>query len=415
MALNLVAQLQAAVPTAISRIEVAGSVRRWQETVGDLDILCVSEEPQAVMTAFRSLPQVVDVVVGGPAKTRVRLTNGLECDLRVVAAQHWGAALQYFTGSKAHNVTLRELALEQGWSLSEYGLKSTSDESVMRFFTEEEALYAFLGLDWIPPELRQNRGEIAAAQAHALPELIREEDIRGELHGHSDFSDGRATIAEMAAAALARGYEYWLVSDHSVGLGITGGVDAARLHEQREIINRLNESWQHEGIRFRLLLGTEVDILADGSLGLPDEVLAELDVVIASIHSSLRQDREVITARCLRAVRNPHVDILGHPTGRLLGSRPETAIDMEAVLQACAATGTVVEINAHPARLDLNDVYTRRAVELGCRIAISTDAHEPAEMDLLSYGIHSGRRAWLRAQDVINTRPVDEMLAMLKK
>ncbi|NOZ48640.1 MAG: DNA polymerase/3'-5' exonuclease PolX [Chloroflexi bacterium] len=413
-ALDLIAQLQAVVPAALRQIEVAGSVRRWQETVGDLDILCVSDQPEAVMAAFRALPIVVEAVVSGPTKTRVRLANGLECDLRVVAAKHWGAALQYFTGSKEHNVALRELALKQGWSLNEYGLTATGPENTEVFFADEAELYAFLGLEWIPPELRQNRGEIEAARQHHLPDLITVDAIRGELHGHSTFSDGKTSIAEMAEAARARGYSYWLVSDHSVGLGITGGVDAAKLQQQRRIIDDLNQQWQRQGEDFRLLLGTEVEILADGALGLADDVLARLDVVIASIHSSLRQQRDVITARCLRAVQNPHVDILGHPTSRLLGSRPATDINVEAVLQVCAATGTVVEINAHPARLDLNDVYTRRAVELGCKIAISSDAHEPADMDLLEYGVHTGRRAGLSPTAVINTRPLTEMLALLK-
>lgn len=417
-ALDIIAHLQSALSLdVLKKIEVAGSVRRWKESVGDLDILCVSEQAEVVMAAFHSLPAVVDVLLSGSSKSRVRLTNGLECDLRVVEERHWGAALQYFTGSKEHNVALRELALKQGWSLNEYGLTATGTGEAPAgravFFAEEAALYEFLGLAWVPPELREQRGEIEAARQHALPRLITVADIQGELHGHSTYSDGKASIAEMAAAARARGYRYWLVSDHSVGLGITGGVDAAALAEQREIIRRLNRQWQEEGVDFQLLLGTEVEILADGSLGLPDEVLAQLDVVVASIHSSLRQDRDTITARCLQAVRNPHVDILGHPSGRLLGSRPATAIDMEAVLRTCAATGTVVEINAHPSRLDLNDVYARHAVDLGCKIAINTDAHSPAGMDFLTYGVHTARRAWLTPDAVINTRPVREMLAML--
>lgn len=418
-ALDLIAGLRAALPAGtLAKIEAAGSMRRWKETVGDLDVLAVSAEPEAVMTAFKSLPPVVEALAAGRTKSRVRLANGLECDLRVVEPRHWGAALQYFTGSKEHNVALRELALKQGWSLNEYGLTATgrgeAPEGEEQFFESEEALYNFLGLDWIPPELREDRGEIAAAQTGSLPRLITQADVQGEVHGHTTFSDGHNSIAEMAEAARSRGHRYWLVSDHSVGLGITGGVDAAKLAEQRAEIDRLHKQWQAEGVDFRLALGTEVEILADGSLGLPDDVLAQLDVVVASIHSSLRQDRETITARCLAAVRNPHVDILGHPTGRLLGRRPPTELDVEAVLQTCAETGTVVEINAHPSRLDLNDVYTRRAVELGCQIAISTDAHSPADMDLLEYGIHTARRAWLAPADVINTHPLADMLATLK-
>ncbi|HEY52042.1 MAG TPA: DNA polymerase/3'-5' exonuclease PolX [Caldilineae bacterium] len=414
-ALQLIHELRSVLPAeALTRIEVAGSVRRWQETVGDLDILAISAQPETVMAAFQALPQVVDVAVSGVTKSRVRLINDMECDLRVVEARHWGAALQYFTGSKEHNVAMRELAQKLGWRLNEYGLTATGrgqDPAGMeRFFETEEALYAFLGLAWIPPEMREDRGEVALAQARQLPRLLTSTDILGELHGHSTWSDGKNTIAEMAEAARRRGYRYWSVCDHSVGLGITGGVDAERLNQQAVEIQQLNARWRAEGVDFRLLHGIEVEVLADGALGLPDEVLAQLDVVVASIHSSLRQDRETITARCLQAVRNPHVDILGHPTGRLLGRRPPSALDVEQVLRACAEAGTVVEINAHPSRLDLNDVYARRAVELGCKLAINTDAHSPADMDMMPYGVAVARRAWLTPDDVINTRPVEALL-----
>ena len=419
LAMELIQALRRALPPdTIAAIEPAGSLRRWKETVGDLDILAITSRPAQVMNAFQRLPQVEEVLLGGETKTRVRLRGGLECDLRVVEPQHWGTALQYFTGSKAHNIELRELALKQGWSLSEYGLKATGKGDAPageeRYFETEEALYEFLGLDWIPPEMRENRGEIALAQAHNLPRLLTRDDILGELHGHSDWSDGRASIEEMAEAAMARGYRYWLLSDHSVGLGVVGGVDGEKLAQQRRIVDELNARWSQAGVDFRLLLGVELEILADGSLALPDEVLAQLDVVVASIHSSLRQDRETITQRCLKAVMNPHVDILGHPTSRLLGRRPPTEIDMERVLQACAETGTVVEINAHPWRLDLNDVHARRAVDLGCKIAISTDAHRPTDMDYLVYGVGVARRAWLTPEDVINTRSLEGMLALLK-
>ena len=414
-ALQLIHELRSVLPAeALTRIEVAGSVRRWQETVGDLDILAISAQPETVMAAFQALPQVVDVAVSGVTKSRVRLINDMECDLRVVEARHWGAALQYFTGSKEHNVAMRELAQKLGWRLNEYGLTATGrgqdPAGTERFFETEEALYAFLGLAWIPPEMREDRGEVALAQARQLPRLLTSTDILGELHGHSTWSDGKNTIAEMAEAARRRGYRYWSVCDHSVGLGITGGVDAERLNQQAVEIQQLNARWRAEGVDFRLLHGIEVEVLADGALGLPDEVLAQLDVVVASIHSSLRQDRETITARCLQAVRNPHVDILGHPTGRLLGRRPPSALDVEQVLRACAEAGTVVEINAHPSRLDLNDVYARRAVELGCKLAINTDAHSPADMDMMPYGVAVARRAWLTPDDVINTRPVEALL-----
>jgi DNA polymerase (family 10) len=315
-------------------------------------------------------------------------------------------------------VPVRELALKQGWSLNEYGLTATgkgdATEGEQRFFPQEEALYAFLGMAWVPPELRENRGEIQAALRDELPHLITLADIRGELHGHSTWSDGDASIAEMADAARAQGYAYWTVSDHSVGLGVVQGVDGAQLLEQAAEIDALNRRYAQEGVDFRLLRGIEVEVLADGTMGLPDEVLAGLDIVVASIHSGLRQDRETITTRCLKVIYNPHVDILGHPTGRLIGQRPPSEIDMERILQACAETGTVVEINAHPSRLDVSDVFARRAVELGCKIAINSDAHEVSGMDVMPYGIGTARRAWLTADDVVNTRPLDAMLALLK-
>ncbi len=419
LAQELVNALREALPSGkLEKIEVMGSLRRWRETIGDLDLLAVSDDAAAVMEAFCSLPQVSDVAVAGATKTSVILANGMQVDLRVVEAKHWGAALQYFTGNLPHNRTVRNVALRRGWSLNEYGLVATgkgdAQEGEEKFFEDEAALYEFLGMTWIPPVLREDRGEIEAAQNGNLPDLVTLDDIRGELHGHTTWSDGTASIAEMAAMARAQGYGYWNVSDHSAGLGMVNGLDGERIAKQAQEIRKLNQQWADEGVDFRLLRGTELEILADGTLGLPDEVIAELDVVVASIHSGLRQDRETITERCLKAVRNPHVDILGHPTGRLIGSRPPSDIDVERVLEVCAETGTVVEINASPYRLDLNDVWARRAVELGCKIAISSDAHAPDNMDLMPYGMGTAQRAWITAADVINTREVEEMLGMLK-
>jgi len=419
LAEGLIADLLAALPPGIvQRIEIAGSLRRWQETIGDVDLLAVSDRPVAVMEAFRGLPQAVDILSAGDRRSSIALPSGMQVDLRVVEARHWGAALAYFTGSQAHNVAVRELAQAQGWSLNEYSLTAQGHpalpDGAARYFETEEELYAFLGLDWVAPELRQNAGEVQAARQHALPRLIEVADIAGELHSHTTFSDGQYTIAEMAAAAQSKGYRYWNVSDHSIGLGVTQGVDATRLAEQRAEIERLNAGYTAAGVDFRLLLGTEAEVLADGRLGLPDGVLAGLDVVVASIHTGLRQDRETITERCLKAVRNPHVDILGHPTGRLIGRRESSDIDLDRVLQVCAETGTIVEINAHPARLDLSGPYARRAVALGCTLAINCDAHSIDDMALLPYGVHTARRGWVRAQDVVNTRPLDEMLGMLK-
>ncbi|MBX3013535.1 MAG: DNA polymerase/3'-5' exonuclease PolX [Caldilineaceae bacterium] len=420
LALSLLAGLRAALPTdAIDRLEIAGSLRRWKETIGDVDILCVSTQPAAVMAAFQKLPQVHEVTHAGETKSSVILANGLQVDLRVVNGESWGAALQYFTGSKEHNVPVRDLALRRGWSLNEYGLTATGtgDEAAGTtcFFTEEAELYTFLGLDWVPPELRENRGELPAARNHTLPRLVDLQDIRGELHGHSTWSDGTATIAEMAEAARTRGYHYWALCDHSVGLGMVGGLDGERLRQQALEIARINQAYAEQGIDFRLLRGIEVEILSDGSLGLPDDVLAELDVVVASIHSGLRQERATITERCLKAIHHPHVDILGHPTGRLIGSRAPSELDMEVVLQACAETGTVPEINAHPSRLDMSDVYTRRALELGCKIAINSDAHERTGMEVMPYGVATARRAWVTAEQVINAQPWPVMQRLLKR
>ena len=419
IALALIASLQAALPAgAIEKIEVAGSLRRWKETIGDVDMVCVSSDPEAVMAAFRTLPEVADVIGSGATKTMVTLHNGLDVDLRVVEPKHWGATLVYFTGNREHQIQLRETALKLGWSLNEYGATATgagaAPEGEERFFADEEALYGFLGLQFVPPELRESRGELAAARRSELPVLIEASDIRGEFHSHTTWSDGTRSVLEMAQAAHAHGYSYWSVSDHSVGLGIVQGVDGARLRKQAEEIAAANAWFAEQGTTFRILQGSEVEILADGELGLSDAVLATLDVVVASIHSAQRQDRETITARCLKAVYNPHVDILGHPTSRIIGLRPPTEIDVEQVLQACKETGTVVEINANPARLDLNDVYSRRAVELGCKLVINCDAHSLADLDLLEYGIHTARRGWLTAADVVNTRPLDKALAFFK-
>jgi DNA polymerase (family 10) len=419
LALGLVAGLRQKVAEgAIARLEIGGSLRRWKETIGDVDILVVSDTPEPVMDAFVTLPQVSNIVGRGDTKCSVILGSGLRVDLRVVEAQHWGAALQYFTGNKEHNVAVRDIALKLGWSLNEYGLTATgkgkAKEGEEMFFAEEADLYQFLGHSCIPPELRENRGELAAAKAGKLPKLIEIGDMRGELHGHSTWSDGTAPIAVMAAAAQGRGYGYWGVCDHSVGLGMVGGLDSERLLAQAEEIAKLNAQYAREGKDFRLLRGTEVEILADGSLGLPDEALAQLDVVVASIHSGLRQDRDTITARCLKAIQNPHVDILGHATGRMIESRPPSELDMEQVLKACAESGTVVEINAHPSRLDVSDVYARRALELGCKLAINCDAHTSDGMEMMEYGIGTARRGWVEAKDVVNTYPLAQMLSMLK-
>jgi len=392
----------------VRRVTHAGSLRRFRSTIGDLDILAATEAPAEVMTAFQELPQVETVLLSGETKTRVRLLNGLEADLRCLEEKQWGTALQYFTGSQAHNVRLRELALKRGFSLSEYSLTPLDGPPVL--CAEEEEVYGALGLPFIEPELREDRGEIEAALAGELPQLVSIHDIRGEVHGHSTWSDGEASIEEMALAAQARGYEYLTISDHSQSLGMTGGLTPGRLRAQRAEIDEV----QAKLGRLRLLQGTEVEIKADGSLDFPDQVLAELDFVVASVHSGLRQDRDAITARVVNAMRNPHVHAIGHPSGRLLTQREESAVDLDQVLRVAAETGTMIEINAAPERLDLDDAHVRRAVELGVQLVINTDAHRPENFDNLLFGVATARRGWAGPEHIANTLPIEALLARRK-
>ncbi|NOZ27105.1 MAG: DNA polymerase/3'-5' exonuclease PolX [Chloroflexi bacterium] len=407
VALALLRGLMEGIPS-LSQATVAGSLRRWRETIGDLDLLAAAEDPEPVMEVFVGLPDVAEVILRGTTKTSIRTRDGLQVDLRVVPPERWGTALQYFTGSQAHNIALRERALKLGFSLSEYALKR--DDGSELLCSEEESVYEALGLPWIPPELRENRGEIEAAAEGRLPRLIEMGHLQGELHAHSTWSDGTATIEEMAEAARARGYRYLVITDHSESLGVTGGLTVERLREQRAEIDRLNERWSD----FRLLQGAEVEVRADGTLDYPDEVLAELDCVVASLHTGLRQDRDQITARALAAIRNPHVDVLGHPSGRLLGRREESAVDLEAVLQAAAETGVAMEVNAHPSRLDLDDVHVRRAIELGVPLVINCDAHSPADFDFIEYGVATARRGWATPDCVLNTLSLDRLEQWLR-
>ena len=391
----------------VVQAEAAGSLRRMRATVGDIDLLVASADPEPVMDRFVSLPLVAEVSLRGPTKCTVILQNGLQVDLRVLPPERYGSLLQYFTGSKDHNVALRELALKQGLSLSEYGFKRDGEEILC---PREEDVYHTLGLEWIPPELRENRGEIEAAGRGQLPKLVELEDIQGDLHVHTNWSDGAASLEEMARAARARGYRYLVISDHTKSLGVARGLTPERLRQQRAEIERLNAAFGD----FRILQGAEVEIKADGSLDFPDEVLAELDVVIASVHSGLRQERERITARLVSAMRNPHVDIIGHPSGRILGQREASAVDMDELLRVAAETGTCLEVNAQPVRLDLDDVHIRRAIEMGVKLAINTDAHSVGGLDVMRYGVATARRGWAEAKDVINTRPLEELLRLIK-
>lgn len=389
----------------VAAAESAGSLRRWRETVGDIDLLVAARTPRSVIDAFLKFPEVQRVRGQGDTKASVELANGLPVQVWVHPPRHFGAALQYATGSQAHNVRLRELALSRGMSLSEHGFKLADGRTLE--CPREEDVYAQLGLPWIPPELREDRGEIQAAVAGHLPDLVKASDIRGELHAHTDWSDGAATLEEMAEGAIAAGLEYLVITDHSRSLGVANGLTPERVRQQRKAIDALRRKL---GTRLRLLHGTEVEILADGGLDFPDEILAEFDLVTASVHSSLRQSRERVTQRMINAIRHPGVDIIGHLTGRMIGTRDPADLDLEAVFAAAAEQGVALEINAHPERLDLNEVHARRATELGCLLAVNTDAHRPDQLGLREYGLGVARRAWVTRHNVVNAWPVERVL-----
>jgi DNA polymerase (family 10) len=405
---SFITALGAACP-AVQQATYAGSLRRGRETIGDLDILAATTEPGIVVQAFTTLPLVARVESSGREKATVFLHNGLQADLIAIEPALWGAALQHFTGSKAHNIRFRELALARGLSFSENGFKPLSGGAALPCATEED-VYAAIGLPWIAPELRENQGEFEAAAAGRLPQLVELGDIRADLHMHSDWSDGKASIRAMAEAARAQGYTYMALTDHSAFLGITNGLDGARLRQQAAEVAALNSDYAASGVNFRILHGVEVDITADGGLALPDDVLAALDIVVASPHVKLSQPPEQATERLLRAIRNPHVDILGHPTGRLIGSRPGSEIDLDAIARAAADTGTLLEINAGPERLDLDAPSVRRVLELGAKLTIDSDAHHPDNLQWLRLGVLTARRGWAQAKDVANTWPLATLL-----
>jgi DNA polymerase (family X) len=393
----------------VQRAEAAGSLRRRRSTIGDLDFLVAAPEAEPIMEAFCQYPSVARVLGHGPTKSSVEMGNGLQADLRVLPAERFGTLLQYFTGSKDHNVKLRELALRQKLSLNEHAF-TRPDGSEILCATEDE-VYGQLGLQYVPPEMREDRGEIEAAAKGRLPQLITEADLCSELHSHSTWSDGALTIQAMAQAAHERGRQVLAVTDHSYSLGVTGGLTPERILAQRQEIDAAQAAL---GRDLRLLQGAEVEIKSDGRLDFTDEVLASLDIVVASLHTGLRQPREQVTARLLSAVQNRHVDIIGHPTGRLFPDRDGADLDMEAVLQAAAASGVALEINAHPMRLDLDDVYAHRALELGCLLTINTDAHHASNLDLAHFGVGIARRAWATPEQVINTWSAEKLLAWLK-
>jgi DNA polymerase (family 10) len=394
--------------TGLGDVSVAGSVRRYRETIGDLDVLVSSDDPAPVIEAFTNLSCVEEVLAAGTTKASVRVSGALQVDLRVVPPEAYGAALMYFTGSKDHNIRLRELAQTKGLKLSEYGLFKGERRLVAK---TEEAVYRRLGLEYVPPELREDRGEIQAALDGTLPRLVERSDIKGDLHVHSNWSDGHGTVADVARAAKAMGYQYVSVNDHTRSLGVAHGLTVERLEQQMGEIDQLNRRLRG----FRVLKGTEVDILSDGRLDLPDDLLARLDVVVASIHSGFGQPRDRMTGRILSAIENPHVDIIGHPTGRLLGSRDPYEVEIERVIEAAARTGTALEINAYQERLDLNDVNARRAAESGVKLAIGTDAHHVDQLWMMDLGVHTARRGWLTRKDVLNTLDVPSLRRALAR
>jgi DNA polymerase (family 10) len=395
----------------VTDAQSGGSLRRMRDTVGDLDILVASEDPSAVMDVFVNQPRIHRVLGRGSTKASIEFNDGLRVQLWVYPPREFGTALVYATGSKEHNIRLREMALAKNLSLSDHSFASTDGGKDIYCATEQE-VYETLGLPWIPPELREDRGEIQAAKENRLPKLIQRKDIRADLQMHSTWSDGKLSMLEMARLAAKRGMKVIAFTDHSVSLGVTGGLSMEDHKKQAAEIRKIQKQLG-EGIR--VLHATEVEIKADGTLDYPDEFLKSLDLVLASLHTSLRQPREKVTQRLLNAIRNPHVDIIGHPTGRLIQEREGADLDMEAVLNAAAQTGVALEINAHPARLDLNDIHARRARELGIPISLNTDAHSEEDMDMLPYGVATARRAWLEPKDVINTWTPRKLLDWLKK
>ncbi|MDD5710598.1 MAG: DNA polymerase/3'-5' exonuclease PolX [Candidatus Colwellbacteria bacterium] len=393
----------------VSRAVIAGSLRRRKETIGDLDLLAVSLNPDRVMKFFTSQREVARVLAKGSTKASVTLKQGIDADLRVVGAGSYGAALAYFTGSKTHNIALRKIAQSKGLKLNEYGLYRGSRRIAGR---SEEEIYENLGLQYVEPEMREDRGEIELARRHALPRLVRYGTLKGDLQIQTNWTDGKNSISEMAQAALARKLEYIVITDHTQNLKMVHGLDVKRLTAQGKEIDAVNKKLRG---KIKILRGAECDILKDGSMDLPDRALAELDVVGASIHSYFNLNNQQQTERVKRALANPHVDILFHPTGRLIGRRPPLELDMEEIIRSAHKTKTILEVNAFPNRLDLGDEYIRQCVKGGVKMSISSDAHSGKHLDFLDFGVAQARRGWARREDIINAWPMKKMLSSLKK
>jgi DNA polymerase (family 10) len=389
--------------TGSRKIEWAGSLRRMRENIGDIDILATGPNKEKIIHNFTHLPEVKEVLASGETKASVIVEGGIQIDLRVVGEVSYGAALQYFTGSKAHNIHLRGIAKAKGIKINEYGVFKGEKKIGGK---EEKDVYLSLGMDWIEPELREDRGEIEAAQKGGLPKLVQESEIKGDLHIHSNWSDGTSSIEEIARAAQKRGYQYVVICDHSKSLRIAHGLDESRLMEQIEEIDRINEKMKG----FQILKGSEVDILADGKLDFPEKILEKLDIVIGAIHSGFKQDKAKMTKRITRALENPYIHILAHPSGRLLGARDPYEIEIEELMEAAKKFGKALEINAYFERLDLNDIHCRKAKEMGIRVSIGTDAHHLDQMWMMSLGVAVARRGWLEDKDILNTFSLKEIL-----
>jgi len=388
----------------INQIDIAGSLRRRKDTIGDIDILVTSKQPEKIMDKFTHLPEVKEILAEGLTKSAILTRQNIHVDLRVVEPDSFGAALQYFTGSKAHNVRLREMAVKQGLKINEYGVFQTKDDKKVAG-KEEQEIYQKLGLPFIMPELREDRGEFEAAQKNQLPELVTMKDIKGDLHIHTSDSDGLNSIEEMVKEARKRGYKYIAITDHSQSLSIAGGLNEKRLQEQIDRIEKINHSLND----LVVLKGIEVDIKSDGTLDFPDSLLEKLDIVIAAIHTGFKQEREQIMDRLTSAMRNPHVNIIAHPTGRIIGYREPYAVDMQEIIRAAAKTNTALEINASPERMDLNDIYVKSAKEKDVLLSIGTDAHQLSSLDNMSYGISIARRGWLEKNHLLNTFSLAEL------
>jgi DNA polymerase (family 10) len=409
----------------VDRVDLGGSIRRMKETIGDIDLLCTSTKPKKVIEAFCSLPQVKEVRAKGTTKAVVILKTGLEADLRVVEPEAYGAALHYFTGNKEHNIRIRTLGVKRGLKINEYGIFRIGGQSQSKRTSTiwdcprmvriggrtEEEVFKAVGLPYIEPELRENRGEIEAGFAGKLPHLIELSDIKGDLHVHTNYSDGREGIEEIAEAAIKKGYQYIAITDHTKTVGITGGMDEKKILKQMKEIDGLNSKFEirySPNSKFTILKGVECDIKSDGTLDLPDKILEKLDVVVAAIHSKFGMDQ---TERLIKTCQNPHVDIIAHPTGRKLGERDPYQVDLDKVMDVCKKTNTFLELNAFWDRLDLNDVNCRKAKEKGVKIAIGTDTHHLLEMDVIKFGLATARRGWLEKNDVINTLPVEKLFS----